>query len=299
MSSGLHSQGSGNVRGSVRDTDTADDERDVDLLGQGADVLSRLEAMQMRFVRRTFRHGAVDKTIRVLQRKLGAIWIEQCMKNVRHVYNVDRLPPLDPKKSYICVSNHRSFFDLYVVTAYLVYRDLLPHRILFPVRSKFFYDNPLGLVVNGLMSFFAMYPPVFREPGRVHLNPIVLDEVTRLAKRGGFFVGVHPEGLRNRGSDPYELLPARYGVGRIVHGSQATVIPVFVNGLCNDVVKQIGGNFDGTGERAHVVFGKPLDMSDLLALPPERDTYQQIANRALAAVKQLGEEERKIRYDLA
>ncbi|MFO0662297.1 MAG: lysophospholipid acyltransferase family protein [Polyangiaceae bacterium] len=278
---------------------TADDEREVDLLGQGAGVLSRVERMQLEFVRRTFRQGNVDKGVRVLQRKLGAIWIERCMKNVRHVYNLDRVPPLDPKKSYICVSNHRSFFDLYVVTAYLVYRDLLPHRILFPVRSKFFYDNPLGLFVNGAMSFFAMYPPVFREPNRTHLNPLVLDEVTRLAKRGGFFVGVHPEGLRNRGNDPYDLLPARYGVGRIVHGSGATVLPVFVNGLCNDIVKQIKGNFDGTGERAHVVFGKPVDMSDLLAQPAERSTYQLIANRSLAAVKQLAEEERRIRYDLA
>lgn len=276
-----------------------DDEGEVDLLGHGADVLSRLESLQVSFVRRTFRRGPIDTTIRLLQRKLGAIWIEQCMKNVRHVYNLDRLPPLDPKKSYICVSNHRSFFDLYVVTAYLVYRDLLPHRILFPVRSRFFYDNPLGLVVNGLMSFFAMYPPVFREPARVKLNPLVLDEVTRLAKRGGFFVGVHPEGLRNRGPDPYDLLPARYGVGRIVHGSGATVLPVFVNGPCNEVVKQVRGNFDGTGERVHVVFGKPVDMSDLLAQPADRTTYQHIANRALSAVKQLGEEERRIRYDLA
>ncbi len=57
------------------------------------------------------------------------------------------------------VSNHRSFFDLYVVSSVIVKRGL-EQRLMFPVRSQFFYDSPLGLAVNGAMSFFAMYPPV-------------------------------------------------------------------------------------------------------------------------------------------
>ena len=75
-------------------------------------------------------------------------------------------------KSYIVVSNHRSFFDLYVVTAYLVKRGM-PHRLMFPVRSQFFYDKRVGLVVNGLMSFFAMYPPVFRERARAAKRRVI------------------------------------------------------------------------------------------------------------------------------
>jgi 1-acyl-sn-glycerol-3-phosphate acyltransferase len=65
------------------------------------------------------------------------------------------------------VSNHRSFFDLYVVTGYLVKRNM-PHRLVFPVRANFFYDRRLGLFVNGVMSFFAMYPPLFQRRKKPH-----------------------------------------------------------------------------------------------------------------------------------
>src|SRR4029079_17428668 len=140
--------------------------------------------------------------------------------NIRHVYGIERLPRFDRDKSYLVVSNHRSFFDLYVVTGYLVNRDM-PHRLVFPVRSQFFYDRPLGLFVNGVMSFFAMYPPVFRERSRAALNLASLDETVRLLRRGGTFVGLHPEGMRSKGGDPYALLPAQGGVGRIIQLSRS------------------------------------------------------------------------------
>ena len=268
----------------------------LDLLELGKDVLTPLEKAQIRFVRSTFAPGAFDTAVRVLQRRLGAFWIEQCVKNVRKVHGVERLGTLDPKKSYICVSNHRSFFDMYLITAFLVWRDLLPHRILFPVRSKFFYDNPAGLAVNGLMSFFAMYPPVFRERKRMFLNRAMMDETSRLLRQGGVFVGLHPEGQRNQGADPYELLPARFGVGKIIQDSNAVVIPAFVHGLGNDLPKQLRGNFDGSGEDVNLVFGEPLDLSELASGPRTQKTQVAIAERCLDAVRELGQEERDIRF---
>lgn len=268
----------------------------LDLLELGKDVLTPLEKAQIRFVRNTFEPGAVDTVVRVLQRRLGAFWIEQCVKNVRKVHGIERLGTLDPNKSYICVSNHRSFFDMYLITAFLVWRDLLPHRILFPVRSKFFYDNPAGLAVNGLMSFFAMYPPVFRERKRMFLNRAMMDETSRLLRQGGVFVGLHPEGQRNPGEDPYELLPARFGVGKIIQDSHAMVIPAFVHGLGNDLPKQVRGNFDGTGPDVNLVFGAPIDFSELAAGPRTQKTQVAIAERCLDAVRELGHEEKRIRY---
>jgi 1-acyl-sn-glycerol-3-phosphate acyltransferase len=230
-----------------------------------------------------------------LQRHLGATWIERSTRNLRKVYGLERLPKLDPKKSYICVSNHRSFFDMYVITSFLVYRDLLPHRILFPVRSKFFYDSHVGLAVNGLMSFFAMYPPVFRERSRAALNLATLDEVSRIMRKGGAFVGLHPEGQRNTSDDPYALLPAKFGVGRILHGANAEVIPVFINGLSNDIKHQVVSNFKGTGETINMVFGKPIDFGNLLHKPGNQSTFRKMSELALEEVRKLGEEERVIR----
>src|SRR4029079_16659561 len=107
-------------------------------------------------------------------------------------------------------------------------------------RSKFFYDSPAGFFLNGAMSFFAMYPPVFRERHRWALSWASLDEVGRILRKGGAFMGICPEGKRNQSADPYELLPAQGGVGRIIQSARVPVIPAFVNRLTNDIVRQLG-----------------------------------------------------------
>ncbi|MGE0328510.1 MAG: lysophospholipid acyltransferase family protein, partial [Polyangiaceae bacterium] len=190
--------------------------------------------------------------------------------------------------------NHRSFFDLYLVTANLV-RLGLQQRIIFPVRSEFFYDKPLGFVVNGAMSFFAMYPPIFRERSRAALNLASLDELAYRLTCGGTFVGIHPEGTRKKDDDPYTFLPAQSGVGRVIHKAGVRVLPVFINGLINDIALQVKSNFDGTGAPIHIVFGEPLDVDDLLAKPGSPKTYKAIAERCLETIGQLGQEEKAIR----
>ncbi|HVH45204.1 MAG TPA: lysophospholipid acyltransferase family protein [Labilithrix sp.] len=261
------------------------------------ELLSATEQKQIEFVRRSFEPGALDRGVRLAQRYIGSNWIEYCTRNIRHVHGLARLPKFDPKKSYLVVSNHRSFFDLYTVTGYLVNRDM-PHRLVFPVRSAFFYDRPLGLVVNGVMSFFAMYPPVFRERQRAALNLASLDETVRLLQRGGTFVGLHPEGTRNQGDDPYALLPAQSGVGRVIQAARVDVIPVFVNGLGNDLPKQIAGNFTKKGTPIIVNFGAPIDFDGMLDQPASPRLHRRISEHALDRIRLLGEEERAIRASL-
>jgi 1-acyl-sn-glycerol-3-phosphate acyltransferase len=268
---------------------------DPNLIQSGGERLTLLERFHIRAIRQTFEPGAIDHAVRFCQRYIGAQWIRLATKNLLNVHGLDRLPRLDPKRSFICASNHRSFFDLYVVTAYLV-NSGMPHRMIFPVRSEFFYDHPLGGVVNGLMSFFAMYPPIFRDRIRAPLNLVGLDELTHMLSRGGMFLGIHPEGTRNKDGDPYSLLPAQPGVGRIIHGSKSTVLPVFVNGLLqNDLRRQVQSNFDGTGIPVHIVFGKPVEFGELLAARGSPRTYRTIAERTLEAIAELGREERAIR----
>lgn len=261
------------------------------------DLLSPTEQRRVDFIRRSFEPGALDRAVRIAQRYIGSNWIEQSTKNIRRVHGLERLPKFDPGKSYLMVSNHRSFFDLYVVTGYLVNRGM-PHRLVFPVRSKFFYDEPLGLVVNGVMSFFAMYPPIFRERHRAALNLASLDETARLLKRGGTFVGLHPEGTRNQSGDPYALLSAQGGVGRVIQAARVDVIPVFVNGLGNDLPKQIAGNFTRKGTTIIMNFGAPIDFEDMLEQAPSPRLHRRISEHALEQIRLLGEEERAIRESL-
>lgn len=273
---------------------------DRDLLDFGPGELTALERWQIRFVRHTFESAAISRVIRVFQRHFSANWVDLSTRKLVRVHGIERLPKFDPRASTILVANHRSFFDLYAVSAVLLKRGL-GQRLMFPVRSQFFYDSLLGLAVNGAMSVFAMYPPVFRDRDRAALNRASVDEVIRVLREGGAFVGLHPEGRRNQSDDPYTLLPARPGVGRIIQQTRgrATVIPVFVNGLCNDIVQQIAGNFTNKGERVTIVFGAPIDFGELLDGVPSNDLHVRISERALDAVRALGEEERIIRANMA
>ncbi|HSQ62695.1 MAG TPA: lysophospholipid acyltransferase family protein [Polyangiaceae bacterium] len=255
--------------------------------------LPAIGRLHLRIVQKSLEPGWWDQALRLGQRTAGCNWIEVCTRNIRHVHGRERIGELSQGKSYVVVSNHRSFFDMYVITAYLVKRGM-KHRIMFPVRSNFFYDSAAGIFVNAVMSFFAMYPPVFRDKKLAHLNVASLDETIRLLRQGGFFMGLHPEGTRNTG-DPYEMLPARSGVGRIIHQARMPVLPVFINGLGNDLVKQVAGNFTRKGEPVNVVFGKPVDFGGLLEKAPSPRVFKAVSERAMEVVRELGQEEKKIR----
>lgn len=265
-----------------------------ELLTLGAKRLSRLERLQIRWIRGSFEPGWLDRALRFCQRTVGQAWIHHCTKHLRQIHGLERLPMLDGPESIVVVANHRSFFDLYVVTAALV-RGGLKKRIVFPVRSNFFYDSVLGWFVNGIMSFFAMYPPIFRERSKAVLNPACLTELSWLLRRGGVFAGLHPEGTRKRDDDPYTFLPPQPGVGKVIHEARVTVVPVFVNGLLNDLPRQVTGNFTRKGPPIHVVFGAPLDLGDLYAQKGSPRVYKAISERCLQAIAALGQEERTLR----
>jgi 1-acyl-sn-glycerol-3-phosphate acyltransferase len=258
--------------------------------------VSRMEQFQLRAIRRTLEPGVIDNTLRWCQRTIGQQWITIATSKLHRIHHLERLEFLAPHRSFILVCNHRSFFDLYVLTAALL-RWKLRHRIVFPVRSNFFYDTATGFFVNGVMSFFAMYPPLFRDKRLAQLNALGLEELAELLLQGETLVGIHPEGRRNPGEDPYELLPAKSGVGRLIHAARGVpVVPVFTNGLLPDnLPRQVLSNFDGSGIPIHSVFGSPIDFSDLLAEPPSPRLFTRLSERCLDEVRKLGQEERALR----
>jgi 1-acyl-sn-glycerol-3-phosphate acyltransferase len=267
-----------------------------DLLRAARGKVSRLEHLQMRAIRRTLQPGGLDIALRWCQRTIGQTWITLATYNLHRIHHLERLEPLAPRRSFILVCNHRSFFDLYVLTAALL-RWKLRHRIVFPVRSNFFYDTPAGFFVNGVMSFFAMYPPLFRDKRLATLNALGLEELAGLLRAGGTLVGIHPEGRRNPGDDPYDLLPAKSGVGRLILAARGVpVVPVFTNGLLpNNLPRQVLSNFDGTGIKIHSVFGNPIDFGELLNEPMSPRLCARVSQRCLQEVRKLGEEEKALR----
>lgn len=265
-----------------------------ELFSAAQDKLGFLERLNIQIVRRTFMIPTVDRMLTFLLRVVGAGWVHACTKNIRHVYGLERVPEYRSEKPFILVANHRSFFDMFVVNMAL-YRAGWRHRLLFPVRSNFFYDHPLGFFVNGAMSFWSMYPPIFRDRKKLALNHAAMNELIWALQHGGRSAGIHPEGTRKKDDDPYTFLPAQNGVGRAIHQARVEVIPAFIHGLGNDLLRQIAGNFTRRGKRIIVVFGAPIDFGALLDEPPSARVYKQIADRTLDVIGALGQEEREIR----
>jgi 1-acyl-sn-glycerol-3-phosphate acyltransferase len=150
---------------------------------------------------------------------------------IRPRYHIDGLEHL-PQRSMIVVANHRTFFDLYAVMIAIWHHLPQSPWLYCPVRSNYFYDHPMGPFLNTLVSGNAMYPPIFRDERGPVLNRSAVDACVRLLDwQSRVVIAMHPEGTRSSNPDPYDLLPAKPGVGRIALRSRAPVLPIFVNGL--------------------------------------------------------------------
>jgi 1-acyl-sn-glycerol-3-phosphate acyltransferase len=234
---------------------------------------------------------------RAFHNSFGKHFIRLVSSNLLEVEGLDRAFALEPDRGVILCSNHRSFFDMYVVTSVLRNAKMPWFKdIFFPVRSNFFYDQWKGLAVNLAISGGAMYPPIFRDRNKSGLNLVAINRIVKLLERPGAVVGMHPEGTRGKGDDPYELLPAKPGVGQMALRSKATVLPMWVSGMSNDFTRQIVSNFQtGSGTRTpvRVNFGTPVDLSDLYPSDSTDRTVQlQAANRIMEAIAAIGQSER-------
>ena len=239
----------------------------------------------------------------LFHRHFGMRWVGYCTGNLLHVEGLDIVRRLAPPRGVLMCANHRSFFDQYAISC-LVAREAhetWARNISFPVRSGFFYESWAGVAVNLVIAGGAMYPPIFRDPARADLNKRSLERVAELLQAPGTVVGLHPEGTRGKGPDPYQLLPAQPGVGMVALRSRATILPVWVNGLGNDFLAQIASNFR-TGERRGqpiiVVIGEPVDLGPLAEGNPRPALYKRVADRILDEIRRLGERERAIRASL-
>lgn len=236
-------------------------------------------------------------------RGVSYVWVRAGIARRMFVEGVDDLIAMKPETGVMLVSNHRSFFDQYAMLL-ACYMGPVPwaKRLYFPVRSNFFYDQPLGIFVNAAVAGGAMYPPIYRQSDRRALNDDALDRMVEIVRRPGNVLGMHPEGTRGKGDDPYKFLPAQPGVGKLALLGRPTVIPAFILGLGNNIVDDIRVTYtrDARRQRAIVVvFGPPIDYSDLCAEKPRPTLYKKCADRFMTAVGQLGHRERELRAELA
>jgi len=230
-------------------------------------------------------------------RGVSYVWVRAMIANRILVEGLEDLMALRPTTGVMLVSNHRSFFDLYMLMLLLHRHTPLRQPVLCPVRADFFYQRAAGVVVNLLIGGGRMFPPFFREPQKAEFNKWALERVVAELHKGKVLVGFHPEGTRNKNDDAYTPLPAQPGVGKLVMETWPIVVPAFINGLSNDIIADIRGNFDGS-KRVVAVFGEPIDLSPFKKLGNRLSSHKRIADALLKRIYELGEEERAYRARL-
>ncbi len=230
------------------------------------------------------------------QRHIGSLWIKICTYNLMNVFGIENVENADVEKPLLLVANHRSFFDMYVVSSVIFRQTRRPVKLFFPVRAKFFYSNPLGWFVNFVMGWFSMYPPFFREEKEAdkrEFDKYSLRRLVQIATHGhAHVIGFHPEGKRNLDENPYDLLPAQPGAGAVIRKARPQVIPVFIAGLGNDLPKQVLGNWTG-GEKVRVWFGEQIDLTEFYEKSDRLRTHKEIGDFLMLKIGELGEKDKE------
>ena len=224
-----------------------------------------------------------------------------CQQLVKLIYarrfrveGIDLLRHIPREAPLLVISNHRTFFDQFIIATAL--REKTSHRLgipcVFPVRAPFFYDNPLGALLCLMASGGCMYPPVFRDKRKGELNAIGVEVMRWLLTQPSVALGIHPEGRRSKSPDPFTLEPPKRGVGALIEGAgpELMVLPVFVEGLSNGFGGELLRAFKGRRARPiHITWGAPFRAADL------KGTQDELAAQAHAHIQRLADSARALR----
>ncbi|MEO6588008.1 MAG: lysophospholipid acyltransferase family protein [Pyrinomonadaceae bacterium] len=258
-------------------------------------VLTTTEKLGFKLTRK-MNQGAWKHLWTFCQRHIGSLWIKISTYNLMNISGLENFAETNPARPILLVANHRSFFDMYVVSTALFRKTDRQFDLYFPVRAKFFYDSPIGWLVNLVMGWFSMYPPFFREEKvaeKREFDKYSMRELIRICSENkSNVIGFHPEGKRNLDENPYKFLPAQPGVGAVIRKAQPQVVPVFVAGLGNDLPKQVLGNWTG-GEKIRIRFGSPIDLSEFYAKSDRLRTHKEISDHLMLQIGKLGELDRE------
>jgi 1-acyl-sn-glycerol-3-phosphate acyltransferase len=262
------------------------------------EVLSGFEQFAYRLTRRMNR-GAWKRFWTWCQSTLGAGWIHLSTYNIMNVYGLEHVEAASRERPLLLVANHRSFFDMYAVSTVLFRNTTWRKQLFFPVRGRFFYQNPLGLLVNLIMGWWSMYPPFFAGgdnpiPEKRAFDRFSFRLLTELARTGrGNVIGFHPEGTRNKSDDPYSFLRAQPGVGKLIRDAKPQVIPVFIAGLCNSLPRQVARNWNRE-DVIRIHFGPLIDLGEHLNKPDRLRTHKEIADAVMEKIGELAEQDRSM-----
>jgi 1-acyl-sn-glycerol-3-phosphate acyltransferase len=158
-------------------------------------------------------------------------------------------------------ANHISGYDT-VFLPWAVLRTCPLQMIWAPAKEELFRNPLLGRLFRSWGAF-----PVRR--GRDLRAGKHLGELLQSDK-----VMLFPEGTRNRDG---VLGKGNRGVGKLIYEHRPAVIPTALQGLNH-------WKFPGFGQQGRIVFGPPLDFSDLYQKEDCKETHLLIVERLMAAI---------------
>ena len=169
-----------------------------------------------------------------------------------------------PESGFVLAANHVSNFDPWPLGL-----PLFPERYLrFMAKSELFWW-PLGLLLKSLGAF------------KVHRGQSDADamETAMQLARAGEVVVMFPQGTRQKKGmrKKFEARP-HTGAARIALGAGVPLVPAAIKGM--DTLARV--------EQLRVVYGQPIDVSDLGELDP-RDAAQTATDRLMAEIRRLYE----------
>jgi 1-acyl-sn-glycerol-3-phosphate acyltransferase len=168
----------------------------------------------------------------------------------------------------LVASNHISAFET-IFLPWAVIRQH-PFQMLWAPAKEELFEKPFQRLIYSSWGAF----PVRRKrdmKANKTINTLLLDQKVML----------FPEGTRHKDG---KLGPGNRGVGKIIYDTRPTVIPTALIGFNN-------WKFPGFGQPATVVFGRPLDFSDLYLLEDNKETHNLIVGRVMQAIADLLKEE--------
>jgi 1-acyl-sn-glycerol-3-phosphate acyltransferase len=164
----------------------------------------------------------------------------------------------------LLASNHISGYETVFLPWAVIRRH--PFQMLWAPAKEELFKNPF---LGWLFQSWGAFPVRRRRDVRAGktLNDLLLTEKVML----------FPEGTRHRDG---KLGPGNRGVGKTIYEARPQVIPAALSGLNR-------WKFPGFGQQARVVFGRPIDFTDLYELENCKETHLRIVERVMESIGEL------------
>lgn len=164
----------------------------------------------------------------------------------------------------LLASNHISAYETIFIPSAVIRR--FPLQMLWAPAKEELFRKPLQRFLYSSWGAFPVRRGRDVRAGKA-LNDLLRDQKVMLFPEGTR----HPDGVLGKGNR---------GVGKIIFDTRPVVIPTALIGLNT-------WKFPGFGQEAAVIFGKPIDFTDLCAREDCKETHQLIVDRVMMAIADL------------